>query len=116
MISIGSELALLIDVGSAWTKGTLIARVRGAWRIVGHHAQPTGWGDSEMVAQLASALRPSADSRLARDLERLIAAAPRIECHTAVRPARLALAAVSREVSGAAARRAAESAGWLVVE
>ena len=116
MMSVGSELALLVDVGSAWTKGTLIARVRGAWRIVGHHAQPTRWGDSELIARLASALRPSADPRLGRDLERLIAAAPRIECHTSVRPARLALAAVSREVSGAAARRAAESAGWLVVE
>jgi hypothetical protein len=116
MISVGSELALLVDVGSAWTKGTLIARVRGSWRIVAHHAQPTDWGDSELVRRLGSALRPSADPRLARDLERLIAAAPRIECHTSVRPARLALAAVSREVSGAAARRAAESAGWLVAE
>ena len=116
MTSVGSELALLIDSGSAWTKGTLIARVRGSWRIVAHHAQPTEWGESELVTRLASALRPSADPRLARDLDRLIAAAPRIECHTSVRPARLALAAVSREVSGAAARRAAESAGWLIVE
>jgi hypothetical protein len=116
MTSVGSELALLVDLGSAWTKGTLIARVRGSWRIVAHHAQPTEWGDAELVRRLASALRPSADPRLARDLDRLIAAAPRIECHTSVRPARLALAAVSREVSGAAARRAAESAGWLVVE
>ena len=116
MTSVGSELALLVDSGSAWTKGTLIARVRGSWRIVAHHAQPTEWGESELVTRLASALRPSADPRLARDLDRLIAAAPRIECHTSVRPARLALAAVSREVSGAAARRAAESAGWLIVE
>jgi hypothetical protein len=116
MTSVGSELALLVDLGSAWTKGTLIARVRGSWRIVAHHAQPTEWGDAELVRRLASALRPSADPRLARDLDRLIAAAPRIECHTSVRPARLALAAVSREVSGATARRAAESAGWLVVE
>ena len=112
----GSELALLIDLGSAWTKGTLIARVRGSWRIVAHHAQPRAWGDAELVHRLAAALRPSADPRLAHDLERLIAAAPRIECHTSARPARLAIAAVSREVSGAAARRAAESAGWLVVE
>jgi MutL-like protein len=116
MTSVGSELALLVDVGSAWTKGTLIARVRGSWRIVAHHAQPTEWGESELVTRLASALRPSADPRLARDLDRLIAAAPRIECHTSIRPARLALAAVSREVSGGAARRAAESAGWLIVE
>ncbi len=116
MTSVGSELALLVDVGSAWTKGTLISRVRGSWRIVAHAAQPTDWGDDELVRRLASALRPSADPRLARDLERLIAAAPRIECHTSVRPARLALASVSRDVSGAAARRAAESAGWLIVE
>jgi hypothetical protein len=116
MTSVGSELALLVDSGSAWTKGTLIARVRGSWRIVAHHAQPTEWGESELVTRLASSLRPSADPRLARDLDRLIAAAPRIECHTSVQPARLALAAVSREVSGAAARRAAESAGWLIVE
>jgi hypothetical protein len=116
MTSVGSELALLVDSGSAWTKGTLIARVRGSWRIVAHHAQPTEWGESELVTRLASSLRPSADPRLARDLDRLIAAAPRIECHTPVQPARLALAAVSREVSGAAARRAAEAAGWLIVE
>ena len=116
MTSVSSELALLVDLGSAWTKGTLIARVRGSWRIVAHHAQPREWGDGELVNRLASALRPSVDPRLAHDLEQLIAAAPRIECHTSARPARLAIAAVSREVSGAAARRAAESAGWLVVE
>ena len=53
---------------------------------------------------------------LADQVEDLLASANRIECHTARRPGRLAVVAVSRELSGSAARRVAESAGWQVVE
>ena len=42
--------------------------------------------------------------------------APRIACHTPRRAGRLGLTAVSAELSGDSARRAAESAGWTVVE
>ena len=111
-----AEISLLLDVGSAWTKASVIARSRGRWRIVAHAAQPTPWGDAELCRTLAARLAPVADRRLLDHLEALITEAPRIECHTPRRPARLALAAVSRDVSGAAARRAAESAGWVVVE
>jgi hypothetical protein len=109
-----AELALLVDSGSAWTKASLIGRTRGRWRVVGHVAQPTGWGAAAIERSLAELLAPTADRRLVDRLAALIAGATRIECHTPRRSARLALAAVSRELSGAAARRAAESAGWEV--
>jgi hypothetical protein len=54
--------------------------------------------------------------RLGGHLDDLLATANRIECHTARRPGRLAVIAVSREMSGSAARRAAEAAGWQVAE
>lgn len=111
-----AELSLLIDIGSAWTKASVIARSRGRWRIAAHAAQPTGWDPAELWRTLAQRLAAGADRRLQDRLEALVAAAPRIECHTPRRPAQLALAAVSRDVSGAAARRAAESAGWVVAE
>lgn len=111
-----AEISLLVDVGSAWTKASVIARSRGRWRIAAHAAQPTPWGDAELCRTLAARLAPVADRRLVDHLEALITEAPRIECHTPRRPARLALAAVSRDISGAAARRAAESAGWVVAE
>ncbi len=113
---IAAEMSLLVDVGSAWTKATVIGRSRGRWRIVAHSALPTAWGDEELCATLARLLATSADTRLGDRLEAMIADAPRIECHTPTRPARLALASVSRDVSGTAARRAAESAGWVVGE
>lgn len=116
MTLVTAELALLLDIGSAWTKATLIGLLRGRWRIVGHAAQPTAWGVETLCMAIAERLAASADRRIGDSLVALITAAPRIECHTARRPGRLALAAVSREISGAAARRAAESAGWLVVE
>jgi MutL protein len=111
-----AELSLLVDVGSAWTKASVIARTRGRWRIAGSLAQPTGWGDVELFTGLAARLAGSADSRLTEQLVDLIAAAPRIACHTPRRAGRLGLAAVSSELSAAAARRVAESAGWVISE
>ncbi len=112
----GAELSVLVDIGSAWTKASVIGRSRGRWRIAAHAAQPTSWDERELWRTLAAHLAAGADRRLHERLERLVAEAPRIECHTPRRPARLALAAVSRDISGAAARRAAESAGWVVEE
>jgi hypothetical protein len=111
-----AELALLLDIGSAWTKGALIGRVGGRWRVVGHVAQPTAWGGRQLRRRLVAELAPSADHRLRDELDGLIRGATRIECHTARRPGRLALSAVSRELSAASARRAAEGAGWRVME
>lgn len=113
---IEAELALLVDVGSAWAKASVIGRVRGRWRVVTRAAQPTAWGPAELRRALVGRLAASVDPRLADRAEELLASANRIECHTARRPGRLAVVAVSRELSGSAARRAAEAAGWDVVE
>lgn len=112
----GAEVSLLMDFGSAWTKASVVGRARGRWRIVGHAAQPSAWSEAELRHTLAARLAGSADQRVVERLDDLLAAAPRLACHTPRRAGRLALAAVSAELSGAAARRAAESAGWLVVE
>ena len=116
MQAVSAELALLVDVGSAWAKASVIGKVRGRWRLVAHAAQPTGWGPIELRRALVDQLRSAADPRLDGQLDDLLSSANRIECHTARRPARLAIVAVSREMSGAAARRAADSAGWQVTE
>lgn len=114
--SMHTDLALLVDVGSAWAKAGVIGRVRGRWRLVAHAAQPTAWGPTELRRALVDQLRVSADPRLTDRLDDLLAEANRIECHTARRPVRLAIVAVSRELSGGTARRAAEAAGWQVTE
>ena len=111
-----ADLAILVDVGSAWAKANVIGRVRGRWRIVAHAAQPTAWGSAELRRSLVDQLAAVADPRLHDGLDALLDQANRIECHTARRPARLALVAVSRELSGLTARRAAEAAGWEVSE
>jgi hypothetical protein len=111
-----AELSLLIDNGSAWTKASVVGRTRGRWRIVAHAAQPSDWDEAVLIATLGDRARESVDHRLRDAVIEIINAAPRISCHTPARPGRLAIAAVSGEVSGAAARRAAESAGWTVVE
>lgn len=113
---IRAEMALLVDVGSAWAKAGVIGRVRGRWRLVAHAAQPTAWGPTALRRSLVDQLAAAADPRLVDRLDDLVGAANRIECHTARRPARLAVVAVSRELSGTAARRAAEASGWQVVE
>jgi hypothetical protein len=111
-----AELSLLIDIGSAWTKAAVVGRTRGRWRIAAHAAQPSSWDEAELIATLAARLGGSADPRVSGQLPALLADAPRISVHTPTRPGRIALAAVSSELSGRAARLAAEAAGWVVVE
>ena len=111
-----AELSLLVDTGSAWTKASVVGRSRGRWRIVAHAAQPSAWDESTLIGALVDRMRDAADQRLREGATQLLATAPRISCHTPYRPGRLAIAAVTGELSGAVARRAAESAGWLVVE
>ena len=111
-----AELSLLIDIGSAWTKAAVVGRTRGRWRIAAHAAQPSSWDEAELIATLAARLAGSADPRVSGRLGVLLADAPRISVHTPTRPGRIALAAVSSELSGRAARLAAEAAGWVVVE
>jgi hypothetical protein len=115
-LAVETELALLIDVGSAWAKASVIGRVRGRWRLVTRVAQPTAWGAGELHRSLRERLEGVVDPRLGGRLDELLASANRIECHTARRPGRIVVAAVSRELSGIAARRAAEAAGWEVSE
>lgn len=115
-VRVDTELALLVDVGSAWTKASAVARARGRWRLVAHVSQPTAWGEEELRRALVERLAGSADSRVVDRLDELVASANRIETHTARRPGRIAVVAVSRELSGSSARRAAEAAGWEVVE
>jgi MutL protein len=111
---VAAEMTMLVDAGSAWTKAAVVARSRGRWRLVAQVAQPSGWGEDELRAALVARLTPVADRRVAERLGELLATAPRISCHTPRRAGRLALAAVSAELSGASARRAAESAGWTI--
>jgi len=111
-----AELSLLVDIGSAWTKAAVVARTLGRWRIAAHAAQPTAWDEEELLATLAARLGGRVDPRVAVRVAALLADAPRIAVHTPARPGRIALAAVSSELSGRAARRAAEAAGWVVVE
>ena len=115
-VAVETELALLIDVGSAWAKASVIGRVRGRWRVVTRVAQPAAWGAGELYRSLLERLEDRVDPRLSGRLDELLAAANRIECHTARRPGRILVVAVSRELSGSAARRAAEAAGWQVAE
>ena len=91
--TVHTDLALLVDVGSAWAKAGVIGRVRGRWRLVAHAAQPTAWGPSELRQALVDQLRASADPRITDRLDDLLAGANRIECHTAQRPVRLAIVA-----------------------
>jgi hypothetical protein len=114
--SLSAELALVVDVGSAWVKAGVIGRTRGRWRIVAHASQPTAWGGAELRRRLVDQLDASGDPRLDGRYEDLMSSANRIECHTARQVGRLAIVAVSRELSGSAARRAAQAAGWEVSE
>lgn len=114
--TVSTELALLLDVGSAWAKAGVIGRVRGRWRLVAHAAQPTAWGSAELRRTLVGQLVAAGDPRLADRYDALLGDANRIECHTARQAGRVAVVAVSRELSGAAARRAAEAAGWEIAE
>lgn len=111
-----AELSLLVDIGSAWTKATVVGRTLGRWRIAAYAAQPSAWDEAELIASLAARLAGHVDPRVEARIAALLADAPRIAVHTPARPGRIALAAVSSEFSGRAARRAAEAAGWVVVE
>lgn len=111
-----AELSLLVDTGSAWTKASVVGRSRGRWRIVAHAAQPSAWDESTLIGALVDRMGDAVDQRIREEAIQLVSAAPRISCHTPYRPGRLAIASVTGELSGAVARRAAESAGWLVVE
>jgi len=115
-VAIDTELALLLDTGTAWTKAGVIGRVRGRWRLVAHAAQPTVWGEEELLRRLVEQLAATADARLTGRFHELLGRSTRVECRTPARAARLAVVAVSRELSGAAARRAAEAAGWHVTD
>lgn len=111
-----ADVALLVDAGSAWAKASVIGRVAGRWRLVTHAAQPTAWGPNDLRRALLDQLAAVVDPRLVGRVDGIVGDANRIECHTARRLGRLAVVAVSREISAVSARRAAEAAGWHVVE
>ena len=108
-----TELTLLLDVGTAWTKAALVGRAGGRWRIVSGTAQPTAWGESVLIEDLVGRLAPHADNRLARRLAVLVREAPRITCRSPRSAGRLAVAAASGS-DLAAARAVAVRSGWVV--
>ena len=114
--AVSAEMSMLVDIGSAWTKAAMVARARNRWRIVTQVAQPSAWGEDELRSALTKRMTGWVDPRVAGRMGELLHSAPRIACHTPRRVGRLGLAAVSSELSGTAARRAAESAGWTVEE
>jgi len=109
-----TELSLLVDVGSAWTKAALVGRAGGRWRIVSGTAQPSSWGESVLVEDLVSRLAPHADPRLARRLALLVRDAPRITCRSPRRPGRMVVVADTLADQEAATSLAARH-GWTVV-
>jgi hypothetical protein len=109
-----TELSLLVDVGSAWTKAALVGRAGGRWRIVSGTAQPTSWGESVLVEDLVSRLAPHADARLSRRLARLVRDAPRITSRSPRRPGRVAVVADTLADQDAATSVAIRN-GWTVV-
>src|SRR5207244_9655414 len=72
--------------------------------------------EKALIEVLTERMREAVDHRLREEVPAILESAARITCHTPLRPGRLGVAAVTAEVSGSAARRAAESAGWVVVE
>lgn len=108
-----TELSLLVDVGSAWTKAALVGRAGGRWRIVSGTAQPTSWGESVLVEDLVSRLAPHADTRLSRRLALLVRDAPRITCRSPRRPGRVVVIA-DTIADHAAAESVAVRNGWTV--
>lgn len=109
-----TELSLLLDVGSAWTKAALVGRAGGRWRIVSGTAQPSSWGESVLVEDLVGRLVPHADARLSRRLALLVRDAPRITCQSPRRPGRLAVVADTTADQEAATVVATRN-GWSVV-
>ncbi|MGH2483501.1 MAG: hypothetical protein ACRDE9_03470 [Candidatus Limnocylindria bacterium] len=109
-----TELSLLMDVGSAWTKAALVGRAGGRWRIVSGTAQPGSWGESVLVEDLVSRLVPHADARLSQRLALLVRDAPRITCQSPRGPGRLAVVA-DTTADQEAAELVAFRNGWKVV-
>ena len=109
-----TELSLLMDVGSAWTKAALVGRAGGRWRIVSGTAQPGSWSESVLVEDLVSRLVPHADARLSQRLALLVRDAPRITCQSPRRPGRLAVVA-DTTADQEAAELVAIRNGWRVV-
>jgi hypothetical protein len=109
-----TELSLLLDLGSAWTKAALVGRAGGRWRIVSGTAQPSSWGESVLVEDLVGRLVPHADARLSRRLALLVRDAPRITCQSPRRPGRLAVVADTTADQEAATLVATRN-GWSVV-
>ena len=109
-----TELSLLLDVGSAWTKAALVGRAGGRWRIVSGTAQPTSWGESVLVEDLVGRLAPHADPRLGRRLPLLVRDAPRITCRSPRRPGHLAVVADTVAEQDVAMSLAIRN-GWKVV-
>lgn len=108
-----TELTLLLDVGSAWTKAALVGRAGGRWRIVSGTAQPTAWGESVLVEDIVGRLTPHADARLSRRLATLVREAPRITCRSPRRAGRLAVVADTTPGLESATAVAIRS-GWTV--
>jgi hypothetical protein len=108
-----TELSVLLDVGSAWTKAAVVGRAAGRWRVVSGAAQPTAWGEAALVEDLAARLAPHADARLRRRLAALLREAPRITCRSPAGPGRLAVA-TNTAAQLNEARATAIRAGWRV--
>ena len=117
MQAVSAELALLVDVGSAWAKAGVIGQVRGRWRLVAHAAQPTAWGSAELRRALVDAAGSRGRSAARRSARR--AAGRREPDRVPHRPAAGSAGRSWRSRArcpAVAARRAAEAAGWQVAE
>jgi hypothetical protein len=108
-----TELTLLVDVGTAWTKAAVVGRASGRWRVVSGAAQPTAWGETALVEDLVGRLAPHADARLQRRLALLVREAPRITCRSPRRAGRLAVVADHADALESAVALATRS-GWRV--
>ena len=105
-VAVDTELALLIDVGSAWAKASVIGRVRGRWRLVTSRgaADGVGRGGAASVARGPSRAHRSTRGSPDRAGRAARVSANRIECHTARRPAASWPWPASRESCPAAPR------------
>ncbi len=106
---------LALDEGTATTAVALVARIGGAWRLVGSSSAPASVASEAIGERLRSRL-VAADPELAGmlGLDRAGAAAdlPRALCRTA-RPPEMAVVAATRRVLDPLVA-AAETAGWRV--
>ena len=113
--AITAELTILENIGTAWTKASVVGRAGGRWRIVTQAAQPSAWGEDALLDALSQRLRPLVDPRLVADLAGIVRDATRIVCRSPRRPARLVVVSVGVAAPAVAALTAdAEAAGWQV--